>query len=403
MAVMAGVALMAASCGSSSKSHASSSTTSATKAATGTPINIGVIASLTGGTNTLAEVPVGAKAAAAAINKAGGIGGHPINVIVCDDQTNPNAATECGNQLVSAHVAAAVVNGSEGNSYVPVLQAANIPELTAYPNSSDEQTFANVFPISAGSIAGVASSAALCAKLGAKKIAAPIIDLPAAYALLPGIYAAIQPFGLSQSDVKVVKVPPTASDLSSYVAAATTGTQCVTQVLSPNQQALFAQQETTLGIKVPVVASGGALAPARIQNLTDDNLYQTFILPDPTFTSAPGIQQFLNEVNAYGAQGQPLDSTMLGAWAAMHLAAKYIDPNNATGAALIQALNSAGTINMAPLPPLNYANNVSFIKGLRIFTTGAIFAKWSNGKFVPYYGGQFQDILKLNSAPPLNG
>ena len=396
------MALLVVACGSSSKSPASSTATTV-KPATGTPINVGLIVSLTGGT-ALPEAPIGAQAAAAAINKAGGIGGHPIHVVLCDDQTNPNVGTECGNQLVAAHVAAAVVNATEGNSYLPVLQAANIPELSAYPNSSDEQTFSNSFPVTAGSIAAVAASGAMCAKLGATSIGAPIVDLPPAAALLPGIYAAIQPFGLSQSNVKVVKVPPTATDLSSYVAAATSGTKCVAQILSPNQQALFAQQLQTLGINTPDVSSGGALAPARIQNLASaTNLYETFLLPDPTFTTAPGIQQFLNEVNAYGAQGQPVDSTMLGTWASMHLAAKYIDPNNPTGAALIQALNSAGTINMAPLPPLNYANNVSFIKGLRAFTSGVILAHWVNGKFVPYYGGQYQDILQLKSAASLSG
>jgi branched-chain amino acid transport system substrate-binding protein len=411
LAAAAVVVLVAAACGSSSKNSSSSSTTSpasgttaAQAAATGTPINIGVIASLTGGANVLPEAPIGAEAAAAAINKSGGIGGHPIHLVMCDDQDNPNAATECANKIVSAHAAAAVVNGSEGNSYEPVLLAAHIPEITAYPNSSDEQTFSNVYPVDAGSIAAVAGSGAMCAKLGATKIGAPIVDLSAAYALIPGIYSAIEPFGLTQSDVKIIKVPPTATDLSSYVAAATNGTKCVAQILSPNQQALFAQQMMSLGITSPDVSSGGALAPARIQNLKSaTNLYQTFLLPDPTFTTAPGIPQFLSEVQAYGAHGQPVDSTMLGTWASMHLAAKYINPSNPTGTELMQTLNTAGTINMPPLPPLNFANNVSFIKGLRSFTNGLIYSHWVNGKFVPYYGGQYQNVLDLKSAPPLNG
>ena len=53
------------------------------------------------------EALSGAQAAAAAINKAGGINGHSIQIVSCNDQLSPNSATTCADQAVSDHVTAA--------------------------------------------------------------------------------------------------------------------------------------------------------------------------------------------------------------------------------------------------------------------------------------------------------
>src|SRR5262249_51266355 len=77
--------------------------------AKGTPITIGVISN--GKTPTVdqsIETPV-AEATAKWINDyKGGLGGHPINVTICNDTGEAGKAGDCANQMIQQKVAAVV-------------------------------------------------------------------------------------------------------------------------------------------------------------------------------------------------------------------------------------------------------------------------------------------------------
>jgi hypothetical protein len=84
----------------------SSGTTTPAATPTGAPIKI-----MQTGTNTSSvfgfpETAAGAQAAAKAINSAGGIGGRPVTIVVCNDQFQSTVAVQCANQAVSSHVSA---------------------------------------------------------------------------------------------------------------------------------------------------------------------------------------------------------------------------------------------------------------------------------------------------------
>jgi len=57
------------------------------------------------------ELWAAAKAFAAEQNAQGGIKGHPIQVLACNDKNQPNEATKCARQAISEKVAA-MVGGS---------------------------------------------------------------------------------------------------------------------------------------------------------------------------------------------------------------------------------------------------------------------------------------------------
>ena len=100
--------------------------TSAAGTATGSPIKIMVISVRSSPELVAAEVWSGADARADAINAAGGINGHPIDVIACDSNFDPNQEAGCLRTAVSDHVSAVV------GSYIlygnlDILQKANIP------------------------------------------------------------------------------------------------------------------------------------------------------------------------------------------------------------------------------------------------------------------------------------
>src|SRR2546421_2510033 len=119
----AAIVLTASACGSGS-----GGTGTAADASTQGPIKIMVIGTLQSAAFGFPESVDGAKAAAMAINKAGGINGQQVQILSCNDQFDPNTAAACAQQAVNDKVDA-VVTGytSFGRNIVPILKAADIP------------------------------------------------------------------------------------------------------------------------------------------------------------------------------------------------------------------------------------------------------------------------------------
>src|SRR5436305_848533 len=92
--LLAGVLALAllAACSSSSKTSSSSGSSSKAAAPTGTPIKIMQIATLSGPSNNVPQDADAGKAKAKAINDSGGIAGHPVDPILCDDKFDPDGA-----------------------------------------------------------------------------------------------------------------------------------------------------------------------------------------------------------------------------------------------------------------------------------------------------------------------
>jgi branched-chain amino acid transport system substrate-binding protein len=140
----------------SSASSASSATTTVGRftfpsgSATGSPVNVGLI-------NSNNQIPELANAAQAAVDYAnahlGGIAGHKINLVVCDEKANPTAASACTPMFVQNKVIAVLgfplvwvaVGGLKG------LAAVNIPYLGF--GQADADTAANSYPIYSGDLA----------------------------------------------------------------------------------------------------------------------------------------------------------------------------------------------------------------------------------------------------------
>ncbi len=98
-ALTAALGLAAAGCGSSSSSSGS-------ELASGAPVKIGYLASLTGFCSTFSQEYVkGAELAIKQINAQGGVQGHKLELIVRDDKATPNTGVSQARDLVlSSHV-----------------------------------------------------------------------------------------------------------------------------------------------------------------------------------------------------------------------------------------------------------------------------------------------------------
>lgn len=367
-----------------------------------TPIRIMSIQALSGVSSVYPQVAAGAQSAAAAINKAGGVNGHTIKIDVCDDQQNPNLGTQCGEEAVHNHDVAVTGVSQEGQEFLPILAAAHIPEITSNESSPDGETYPNVFTLGAGADAEVAAGGSLCAKLGYKKIGLAVINVSSANTLIPGITTALAQYGLTVA--KTVEVPPTATDLTPYAAQLVGSTDCITDILSINELLSLISALHQQGSKEPVMSVGGVSASTFATIGQINNVYGVDIFPPATDKKAPGVAQFLKEVNACSCtKGQPQDAKMEDGWSAVHLVAQELKGRTKlTGANLIRILGSSTTVRAPLLPPTNYTYPVTWFSGVtRLFTQDLIFTKWVNGVEIPYYGGKYINFFSLKNAPAL--
>ena len=167
--------LLLAACGSSSNKTTGTPTAVAASstATSGADIKVMVIAPF-----TLAVAPAKAnldavKIQADDINAKGGINGHKVVVIGCDDNTDPNVGAKCAQQAVSEKVVAVLGQFSlVGASIFPVIEAAGIPEIGLIQYGSNEQISPSAWPISPAVVLAEGSATGYLAKeKGCKNIA----------------------------------------------------------------------------------------------------------------------------------------------------------------------------------------------------------------------------------------
>lgn len=109
---------------------AASSTTTASTAASGTTIKVGLICSCTSplGATTAVAAKV-AQAWANSVNASGGVNGHPVELSVKDDQSNPGSSVTALQSLISSNVSAIIDLSTVDATWQKAVDAAKIPVI----------------------------------------------------------------------------------------------------------------------------------------------------------------------------------------------------------------------------------------------------------------------------------
>lgn len=154
-----------------------------------------------------------AQGAVVDINNAGGINGHELKLITCNEGADPNKAAECARQAVDEGVAA-VVGGftANGDVMMPILEDAGIPWFGPPGISQAELSSANSFMLTSG-VLGLAGLGAKAAADGCDDVAAVNYDLPSAGEIAQLVDVGLASGGHEPADL--IKVPPTTTDFSS--------------------------------------------------------------------------------------------------------------------------------------------------------------------------------------------
>lgn len=339
-------AVVLAGCGGSGNAKAN-----AKSSLTGAPVKLMTIHEQSAGTAS-PDIYEGAKAAVDAINAAGGIKGHPVEIINCDTRNDPNTAAACARQAVSDKVLAVVSSLTPyGDQVMPILAAGKIPDVGIVPGAGPDFTSPVSFPITGGAPAGFAGLGRALANAGSTRIALARIDVPQAAALSQFVTAGLT--GMNAKVIADVKVPPGAPDMSTYAAAATANgangivvgvsgqdaINLIQAIRQANPKVTIAFVSTEPG---QVITSLGATADGLLQSESETDLINT-----------PAIQQFKADMKAADLTGPA--GFRLNAWLSVQIVKKFANHlSSLTSTALLNALNSATAIDTGVIPPLQF-------------------------------------------------
>lgn len=229
-ALAAGVAALlgATACGSSSPASSTGSSTS--------PVTVEMISQVTGSNFGSPETVTTAHAVVKVLNTEGGLGGHHINIITCDDKGDPTTAGNCAREAGSSH-AVAVVEGVTVNGAVedPIFQAEKIPALVSAVVPQDESN-PYAYPTDGGGIALWGGSGALLVKSGCTKVAVVYDDSnPDGRTAVAAVSAGVTTAGNPAAKVVTsVGVSESSTDLNAAISQALgANPDCIAATLTP--------------------------------------------------------------------------------------------------------------------------------------------------------------------------
>lgn len=185
---------------------------------TGDPIKVMTIAPVDTAAINVPEVITAAEAASITINNAGGINGHKVELISCNDGNDPNTASECARQAVDEGVTA-VIGGftTNGTAIVPILEKAGIPWIGGPGLAAEELTSKVSFPLISGAPAFAAIGARTVAD-GCESTAMVLYDVPTALKAVDLINLGIASEGGDEGIH--IKVPTTTTNFSAVAKSA---------------------------------------------------------------------------------------------------------------------------------------------------------------------------------------
>jgi len=224
---LAAVALAAAGCGSSGGSGGTANASAGAdtallgtpKAASGTPVKIGFMS--TGRTQTVdnsTEIKAAQATAAYANAYLGGLRGHPIELVTCEEKNVPANSQACGNTFVQDHVAAVDTGSpSQTDPMIQVVHPAGIPVAFNVAASSLVLSTPGVF-VWGNPLAAFGTSAAYAREHKLTKAAVLVTDVPGA----SGPAKALEPifFRNAGATADVVAIPPGTADMTPQIQAA---------------------------------------------------------------------------------------------------------------------------------------------------------------------------------------
>jgi branched-chain amino acid transport system substrate-binding protein len=406
LAVTALLALALAGCSSASSQQAATSGTtgaasSPTTAATltGTPYVFGTDSTDSSQSLSLAGAADGFEAWASYTNAHGGILGHPVKIIRCNDQGTPDGSTACARQLIQNNSVLAVA-GSESPVMAaagePLLSAAGLPYVCGNPLAPPEFQGSSAYCITGGPAAEYAALVSyLVGTLHIKNIVSVGIESTVGQQTT-AFWAGIA----RQEGAKVeeVWVQAAEADYTSAVVQAQAAHAGAWMIgIDPASTARFFQAAGQVGVTVPMVTVGSAVDPSVVQAAAQYGgpLYYTQAA-QILDTSNPAIAGYLAQMKADGYTAD-IGNASVASWMTglvLQAAIEKLGAGHVSRASLQQQLQSGSLTGVPLLPsPLTLAAAPKTFPHLANASSFIVEQQGSSSRYVsgrvtaPYFGG----------------
>ena len=400
-AALASAALLAACSGNGTSSSTASGTagggasTSAASASAGaggstsaaSPLKVMVISADKNSVYQFPTVWTMAQDFAKMQDAAGGVSGHPIQVITCNDQADPNQAVACAREAVSDKVTALVGGLSlYDNSIFPIISAAGIPWIGLNPLASLGYTSTDSY--ATGASAFTYTAAAYYAGKDCSTVAAVRTDNATDTSLLnnfaiPGMADAGKKF------TTVVDVGITQSDLSGP-AAQVSSAQCLYMQLPPQLSQSMVKALAANGSHPHIFSISGTFTEDVMKAAPSVTEGATVIAETPPAATADVWAPARAAIAKYSGAGSVdiANDNVLNTWTAMQI---YTDvaatvQGEVTGSAMQKAMDASTSIDPKTIPALDFAKPFAVSSYARLFNHNVVLLQVKNGSFTPTTG-----------------
>jgi ABC-type branched-subunit amino acid transport system substrate-binding protein len=352
-----------------------------------------------------------------AVNAAGGVHGHSIDLVTCDSASNLNTAASCGQQMVSDRVVAVVMQSGE-DSMMPYLQNAGIPTMDDgglplyYRSPVSFITNDLSADVSGGYLA-------LLAHAGCKSVSS-ILALPGQTSQSVAIYTAAQTAAAKRFGVNWkgnITVPSTAPDLAPFMdEAASKGAQCI-ESLAVGPQAISALKaldplaqegkfDKTIICTACLSIPGTASAETPLINALGKHILLLGASDPPNNTANPVVVRWVHDQSAYNSAKTPdLEAVSGTNWVNLQLvvrAANAVYPN-VTSSNILHYLNNLNSFWPGLYPTESFSHPISNPYGPRDFGAWVANYGWTpNGQNLPRispYVSVLNGAIDNNSIP----
>ena len=328
-----------------------------------------------------------------AINASGGIHGHPLKIVDCNDQGNPNQATQCAQQATSNPNVLAVIGNTStcGSQLLETLASAHMASLGDQYFCAEDYKSPQVFPFSAGSLDPAAGAALGVTDFHMKNVVIATIDVPAGREYPPLVQSLVTPVGGHVSGA--VYIPYSAADMSPYASQVVADGGFLVDGDTTAVGIRLGKALLEQGFKEPVEYNGTTWDTATIK-ANFGNPTNAYV-ETPFNVSSAGYKMFVADVNKY-APGSNYDSTDLStAWLAAKIVQRWAqNVSHPTASALLTYLSTAPSINTYGMTiPLSYTKPGKVLGGVasRVSNPCTALYHYKNGKLIEV--GKYVDLL----------
>lgn len=355
------------------------------------PIKVGMIAPIGPPDSDLPEMPAALSAGIEALNARGGLNGHRVKMVYCNDREIPDLAAKCARRLVNEGVVAVLGNTggarTEGRAQ-PILEDAGIPIIGSGTSNPLIWNGRNSYMISQPSLLSYESLIGYGVHEDLLPMAVAAADNPLGLQFAAFLEGKLKELNGGEGFVKVIPVAATTTDYAPIARAIMdAGAKSVLNVVPAPHVLGVARELENAGSKAAMMS----VAPLSVEELENAGASAGLMVTGfsyPPFGD-PTMKRFREEMAAEEAAGNE-DASLKTAspyaaygWVALQALEQVTkDMDTITAESVSKALDEAKDIDMGGIVPAWTPSKPGPAGMIRVSNASTWFAAFENGEMV---------------------